>query len=76
MCVLDVIGAPSIFRLTRKDAALARVLSTITLNCEDKRLKTIKTCVYLQLNKKDESRGYKNVTLETIMSTKADKTVK
>jgi hypothetical protein len=32
--------------------------------------------VYLHLNKKGESRGYKNITLETIMSTKADKTVK
>jgi hypothetical protein len=26
--------------------------------------------------KKDEDRGYKNVTLETIMNTKVDKTVK
>jgi hypothetical protein len=32
--------------------------------------------VYLHLKKKDEDRGYKNVTLETIMNTKSDKTVK
>ena len=33
VCVLDVIGTPSILRLTRKDAALARVLPTLTLSC-------------------------------------------
>jgi len=32
--------------------------------------------VETRLNKKDEDRGYKNVTLETIMNTKADKAVK
>jgi hypothetical protein len=31
--------------------------------------------VETRLNKKDEDRGYKNVTLKTIMSTIADKTV-
>ncbi len=33
VCVLDVIGAPSILRLTRKSAVLARVLSTLLLTC-------------------------------------------
>ena len=32
-CALDVIGAPSILRLTRKAAALARVLPTLLLSC-------------------------------------------
>ncbi len=35
MCVLDVIDAPSMLRLTRKAAALARVLPTFPRNCEE-----------------------------------------
>ena len=35
VCVLDVIGAPSIFRLTRKAAALARMSPTFALSCEE-----------------------------------------
>ena len=31
-----MIGAPSIFKLTRRAAALARVLPTFALNCERK----------------------------------------
>ena len=33
VCVLDVIGSSSILRLTRKAAALARVLPTLLLSC-------------------------------------------
>jgi hypothetical protein len=33
--VLEVIGAPSRFRLTRKSAALARVLHTFAHSCEE-----------------------------------------
>jgi hypothetical protein len=36
VCVRDVIGAPSIFKLTRRAAALARVLLTLALSCERK----------------------------------------
>ncbi len=36
---------------------------------------SISSIVYLQLNKKDESRGYKNITLRTIINTITDKTV-
>jgi hypothetical protein len=32
---LEVIGAPSMLRLTRKAAALARVLPTFALSCEE-----------------------------------------
>ncbi len=35
VCVLEVIGAPSMLRLTLKAAALARVLPTISLNCAE-----------------------------------------
>jgi hypothetical protein len=36
-----------------------------------------KKCVFIcNCIKKGESRGYKNVTIETIMNTKADKAVK
>ena len=34
-CVLEVIGAPSRLRLIRKTAALARVLPTFDLSCEE-----------------------------------------
>ena len=34
--ILDVIVAPSIFRLTRKDTVLARMPPTFALNCEDR----------------------------------------
>ena len=33
-CVRDVIGDPSIFKLTHRAAALARVLPTFERNCE------------------------------------------
>ena len=36
MCVLDVIDDPSIFRLTRKDVSLSRVLPTFALSGEDR----------------------------------------
>ena len=33
MCVLEVIGSPSMLRLTRKDAAFQRVLSMMEFIC-------------------------------------------
>ena len=36
MCVLDVMGVSSTFRLTRKSVSLPRVLPTVGLNCEDR----------------------------------------
>ena len=35
MCVLEVIGAPSIFKLIRKATALTTVLPTFAFNCEE-----------------------------------------
>jgi hypothetical protein len=35
VCVLEVIGAPSIFKLIRKAAALTRVLPTFAFSCAE-----------------------------------------
>ena len=35
VCVLEVIGAPSMLRLTHKAAALARVLPTFAFRCAE-----------------------------------------
>jgi hypothetical protein len=35
VCVLEVIGAPSMLRLTRKVAVLARVFTTLTFSCAE-----------------------------------------
>ena len=67
MCDLQAIGAPSIFKLIRNAAALARMCPTLDLSCEEN---TSYRCFFSAEQKKARAEGRK-CHAKTIMNTDA-----
>ena len=67
-----MIGAPSRFRLTRKTAALARVLPTFALNCEENAFVSLLVVYYKSIKRELKKRCIYECPCDERLQTKAE----